>query len=206
MRDRSRGRVLHHQQNAEVVIGFGVGGIEPENGAKFLFSRLGLLLREIYVAEVIVRFGRSGIELKGLVQRCDCACIVLLIGLDDAQQVVSFHAGGMALEFVEDGRPGLRKPVLLDEGFYFAEAIGRGLGLRAGAQADAGERQGNSKQRGMELASDCAARRTCRIRVVIVTTPKPASPPDCRAACAAGPATRPGLFPCRCAWRRGARD
>ncbi len=117
-------RPFHHEQDAEIVVGFAVGGIELQNGAEFLFGELGVLLGKVEIAKIVVSFDGVGAEVKRLLKRLRGTGIIVLVGLDDAEQIPGFDAGRLARNLLKRFGLCLSEAMLLNEGFNVAEGRG----------------------------------------------------------------------------------
>ena len=98
----SAGKRLGHQDQAEIVVGLAVAGINTQDLSKLFFRQIEFFLSDVNVSQIVMSSSGIGIELQRVLKRFQSVVVVLFAAVCDSQQVVTLHAGGIQLELLLD--------------------------------------------------------------------------------------------------------
>ena len=89
------GACAGHQDQAEIIVGFTVGGVEAQDLAKLFLRQVEFFLSDVYVPEIVMSPEGIGIERQRMLQCFQGVVVVLLAAVNDSKQVVTLDAGGV---------------------------------------------------------------------------------------------------------------
>ncbi len=98
MRDGLGGKILGEQDQAEIEVSVGIGGIGAKDFAKFLLGEVDLILGDIKVPDIDFCLYGGAIEFERMPEGIGSVRKILFAGADDAQQVVALDAFGVLCE------------------------------------------------------------------------------------------------------------
>src|SRR6202040_3767943 len=98
MDDGLRRRAPGQLDQAEIVVGFTVGGIKSQDLAELFLRRIEFFLSDIQVPEIVMSPGGIGIERERMLKCLQSVVVVSLAAAGDSKQVVTLHTGGIQLQ------------------------------------------------------------------------------------------------------------